>query len=157
MAVYSGAAGIAALRKRVLQKSRLLVGESVQAITERLVDESPVGLETYPSKFGNVTNIAGDFKNSWSVGLGYVNDTVRGPDKTGAGAISGAMLVGRFYNLESSVFITNSTEHASEVEHGWGDRPEHGWHARKGYNVVANNTEIAVAILHAVAGKVSTL
>lgn len=157
MAVYSGASGIESLRKKILQKSKLLVQESVQQIAMHLVDESPVGVEIYPSKFGDVTNIAGDFKNSWSVGLGSVNNATRGPDKSGAGAIAGSISASRSYDLEDSVFITNSIEYANEVEHGWGDRPEYGWHARKGYGVVANSTETAVAVLHAVADKVSAL
>ena len=43
------------------------------------------------------------------------------------------------------------------VEDGWDDNPEYGWKAKGGYHVVENNVGSAVAILEAVAQKVSKL
>ena len=49
MAVYSGSAGIAQLREKIKQKSKMLVGESAEKIAIYMIDESPLGVEVYPT------------------------------------------------------------------------------------------------------------
>lgn len=157
MASYSGSNGISQLRAKLHQKSKLLVSESVEKITVSLIDNSPVGVEYYPSKQGMVFNDAGDYKNSWAVGLGVPNMEVREADPSGAGAIADAIATSSRYDFQDRVFITNSVEHAEQVEDGWKDNPEYGWKAKDGYRVVANHESIAKAIVEAVALKVSQL
>ena len=157
MAVYTGSQGIASLREKIKLKSKMLVGESLEKIAVTLVDESPLGAPYYQSKQGLIANDVGDFKNSWTVGLGRVDPTTRGADTEGQGAALDAMAKAGLYNLEDEVFITNSKDYAQQVEEGWEDNPEYGWKAKGGYHVVENNTASAVAILEAVAQKVSKL
>lgn len=157
MAIYNGSKGIAALKEKIALKSKLLVGESVEKITITLVDDSPLGAPYYQSKQGLVVNDVGDFKNSWSVGLGSIDPTVRPADTEGTAAVVDAIIKGKLYNLQDEVYITNSKEYAQMVEEGWEDNPEYGWKAKGGYHVVGNNTGTAVAILEAVAQKVSKM
>lgn len=157
MATYNGSKGIASLKEKIALKSKLLVGESVEKIAITLVDDSPLGAPYYQSKQGLVVNDVGDFKNSWSVGLGSVDPTVRPADTEGTAAVVDAITKGKLYNLQDEVYITNSKEYAQMVEEGWEDNPEYGWKAKGGYHVVGNNTGTAVAILEAVAQKVSKL
>jgi len=138
MAVYEGKQGIASLREKIKLKSKMLVGESLE-------------------KIGLIANDVGDFKNSWSVGLGAVDPTVRSADTDGMGAVLDAIHKNKAYNLEDTAYVTNSIDHAKMVEDGWDDNPEYGWKAKGGYHVVENNTGSAVAILEAVAQKVSKL
>lgn len=77
MAVYEGKQGIASLREKIKLKSKMLVGESAEKITTHMVDESPLGVEVYPSRMGEVYNEVGDFKNSWNIGLGSPDKSVR--------------------------------------------------------------------------------
>lgn len=157
MAIYNGSKGIAALKEKIALKSKLLVGESVEKITITLVDDSPLGAPYYQSKQGLIVNDVGDFKNSWSVGLGSIDPTVRPADTEGTAAVVDAIIKGKLYNLQDEVYITNSTDQAQMVEEGWEDNPDYGWKAKGGYHVVGNNTGTAVAILEAVAQKVSKL
>ena len=157
MSTYNGSKGIAALKEKIALKSKLLVGESIEKITITLVDDSPLGAPYYQSKQGLVVNDVGDFKNSWSVGLGAVDTTVRSADTEGMGAVLDAIHKNKSYNLEDTTYVTNSIDHAKMVEDGWDDNPEYGWKAKGGYHVVENNTGSAVAILEAVAQKVSKL
>ena len=157
MAVYTGSKGIASLREKIKLKSKMLVGESLEKIATTLVDESPLGAPYYQSKQGLVVNDVGDFKNSWSVGLGVVDPTVRSADTEGMGAVLDAIHKNKAYNLEDTTYVTNSIDHAKMVEDGWDDNPEYGWKAKGGYHVVGNNVGSAVAILEAVAQKVSKL
>ena len=157
MATYNGSKGIVSLKEKIALKSKLLVGESVEKITITLVDDSPLGAPYYQSKQGLVVNDVGDFKNSWSVGLGSIDPTVRPADTEGTAAVVDAITKGKLYNLQDEVYITNSKEYAQMVEEGWEDNPEYGWKAKGGYHVVGNNKGTAVAILEAVAQKVSKL
>lgn len=157
MATYNGSKGINALKEKIALKSKLLVGESVEKITITLVDDSPLGAPYYQSKQGLVVNDVGDFKNSWSVGLGSIDPTVRPADTEGTAAVVDAITKGKLYNLQDEVYITNSKEYAQMVEEGWEDNPDYGWKAKGGYHVVGNNTGTAVAILEAVAQKVSKM
>lgn len=157
MATYNGSKGIAALKEKIALKSKLLVGESVEKITITLVDDSPLGAPYYQSKQGLVVNDVGDFKNSWSVGLGSIDPTIRPADTEGTAAVVDAIIKGKLYNLQGEVYITNSKEYAQQVEEGWEDKPYFGWKAKGGYHVVGNNTGTAVAILEAVAQKVSKM
>lgn len=157
MADYKGSQGIAALREKIKLKSKLLVGESVEKIAITLIDDSPLGAPYYSSRQGLIANDVGDFKNSWTVGLGKVDPTTRGADTEGQGATLDAMTKAGLYNLEDEVFITNSKDYAQQVEEGWEDNPEYGWKAKGGYHVVGNNTGTAEAILEAVANKVSKM
>ena len=157
MAIYEGSQGIAALKAKITLKSKMLVGESLEKITVMLVDESPLGAEYYASTQGAIQNDVGDFKNSWSVGLGAVDPTVRSADTEGMGAVLDAIHKNKAYNLEDTTYVTNSIDHAQMVEQGWDDNPEYGWKAKGGYHVVENNVGSAVVILEAVAQKVSKL
>ena len=73
------------------------------------------------------------------------------------GAVLDAIHKNKAYNLEDTTYVTNSIDHAKMVEEGWDDNPEYGWKAKGGYHVVENNAGSAVAILEAVAQKVSKL
>lgn len=157
MATYSGSSGIAKLRAKLKLKAKLLVSESVEKIAISLIDNSPVGVEYYPSKQGVVFNDAGDYKNSWMVGLGAPDQSIRVADPSGAGAVAGAISTSSQYNFQKQVFITNSVDHAGQVEEGWKENPEYGWKAKSGYRVVANHISTAKVILEAVALKVSQL
>lgn len=157
MAVYSGAAGIKQLREKLQQKSKMLIGESALKVATTLVDNSPVGAEFYTSKQGEIQNDAGDYKNSWSVGYGTPNPTVRAADTSGAGAVADAIVKSKQYNFQGAVYVTNSIPHAPMVEEGWADNPVYGWKAKDGYHVVRNNIGIAQAILELTALKVSQL
>ena len=83
MAIYEGSQGIAALKAKIAMKSKMLVGESLEKIAVMLVDESPLGAEYYASKQGAIQNDVGDFKNSWTVGLGTPNLSTRAADAAG--------------------------------------------------------------------------
>lgn len=157
MTIYEGSKGIATLREKIALKSKLLVGESAEKIATVLVDDSPLGAPYYQSKQGLIVNDIGDFKNSWSVGLGAIDPTVRPADTAGTAAVADAIIKGKLYDLQDEVYITNSKEYAQMVEEGWDDNLEYGWKAKGGYHVVGNNTGTAVAILEAVAQKVSKL
>ena len=157
MAVYEGKQGIASLREKIKLKSKMLVGESLEKIAVTLVDESPLGAPYYQSKQGSIANDVGDFKNSWSVSLGAVDPTVRSADTEGMRAVLDAIHKNKSYNLEDTTYVTNSIDHAKMVEVGWDDNPEYGWKAKGGYHIVENNIGSAVAILEAVAQKVSKL
>lgn len=157
MATYEGSAGIAQLKAKIARKSKLLVGESVAKITTLLVDNSPLGVEYYPSKQGEIANDVGDYKNNWQVGIGMPDQTIRSADPSGAGAVAGAITAALRYNLEDKVYITNSVEHAGMVEEGWRDNPEYGWKAKDGYHVVALNRGAAEAVLSLVAARVSKM
>lgn len=157
MAVYEGKQGIASLREKIKLKSKMLVGESLEKIAVTLVDESPLGAPHYPSKQGLIANDVGDFKNSWQVAFNKPNKAIREANAEGTGAVIGAITMSRAYNLEDVSFVTNNVEHAEDVEQGWDDNPEYGWKAKGGYHVVGNNVGSVVAILEAVAQKVSKL
>ena len=157
MAVYEGKQGIASLREKIKLKSKMLVGESAEKITTHMVDESPLGVEVYPSRMGEVYNEVGDFKNSWVVGLGTPDLSTRAADTAGTAAVADAIVKGKRYNLEETNYVTNNKDHAKMVEDGWADNPEYGWKAKQGYHVVGNNVGSTVAILEAVAQKVSKL
>ena len=157
MAVYTGSQGIASLREKIKLKSKMLVGESLEKIATTLVDESPLGAPYYQSKQGLITNDVGDFKNSWQVAFNTPNTAIREANAEGIGAVVSAISTSKLYNLEDAAFVTNNVEHAEDVEAGWDDNPEYGWKAKGGYHVVGNNVGSAVAILEAVAQKVSKL
>lgn len=157
MAVYSGSAGIAQLREKIKQKSKMLVGESAEKIAVFMVESSPLGIEYYRSKQGLIQNDVGDFKNSWAVGLGDSETITRPADAAGTAAVADAIVKGSQYNFQDQVYVTNSIDHAVMVEDGWRDNPEYGWKAKDGYHVVRDGTTTAEAILEAVAEKVSRL
>ena len=157
MAVYTGSQGIASLREKIKLKSKMLVGESLEKIATTLVDESPLGAPYYQSKQGLIANDVGDFKNSWQVAFNTPNTAIREANAEGTGAVVSAITTSKLYNLEDAAFVTNNVEHAEDVEQGWDDNPEYGWKAKGGYHVVGNNVGSAVAILEAVAQKVSKL
>jgi len=157
MAVYTGSQGIASLREKIKLKSKMLVGESLEKIATTLVDESPLGAPYYQSKQGLIANDVGDFKNSWQVAFNTPNTAIREANAEGTGAVVSAISTSKLYNLEDAAFVTNNVEHAEDVEAGWDDNPEYGWKAKGGYHVVGNNVGSAVAILEAVAQKVSKL
>ena len=157
MAVYSGSAGIAQLREKIKQKSKMLVGESAEKVAVFMVESSPLGVEYYRSKQGLIQNDVGDFKNSWAVGLGDSETITRPADAAGTAAVADAIVKGSQYNFQDQVYVTNSVDHAGMVEEGWRDNPEYGWKAKEGYHVVRDGTTTAEAILEAVAEKVSKL
>ena len=159
MADYKGSQGIAALKAKINLKSKTLVGEAAEKIAINLVDESPLGAEYYasPTLDRNIKNDVGDYKNSWVVEFNYKSKVVRSADPSGTGAVLDAMSKASAYNLQDVVYITNFTPQAKPVEEGWEDNPEYGWKAKGGYHVVGNNTGTAVAILEAVANKVSKM
>lgn len=157
MAVYSGSAGIAQLREKIKQKSKMLVGESAEKVAVFMVESSPLGVEYYRSKQGLIQNDVGDFKNSWVVGLGDSETITRPADAAGTAAVADAIVKGSQYNFQDQVYVTNSVDHAGMVEEGWRDNPEYGWKAKEGYHVVRDGTTTAEAILEAVAEKVSKL
>jgi len=157
MAVYSGSAGIAQLREKIKQKSKMLVGESAEKVAVFMVESSPLGVEYYRSKQGLIQNDVGDFKNSWAVGLGDSETITRPADAAGTAAVADAIVKGSQYNFQDQVYVTNSVDHAGMVEDGWEDNPEYGWKAKEGYHVVRDGTTTAEAILEAVAEKVSRL
>lgn len=157
MAIYEGSQGIAALKAKINKKSKLLVGESLEKIATLLVDESPLGAEYYASTQGAIQNDVGDFKNSWNVGLGSPDASIRAADTAGTAAVADAIVKGKLYNLEDTSFVTNNVDHAEKVEDGWADNPEYGWKAKEGYHVVGNNIGAAKAICEIVAEKVSKI
>ena len=159
MAVYEGKQGIASLREKIKLKSKMLVGESLEKIAVTLVDESPLGAPYYqsPTLGEAIKNDVGDFKNSWQVAFNKPNKAIREANAEGTGAVIGAITMSRAYNLEDVSFVTNNVEHAEDVEQGWDDSPVYGWKAKGGYHVVENNAGSAVAILEAVAQKVSKM
>ena len=157
MAVYSGSAGIAQLREKIKQKSKMLVGESAEKVAIFMVESSPLGVEYYRSSQGLIQNDVGDFKNSWAVGLGDSETITRPADAAGTAAVADAIVKGSQYNFQDQVYVTNSVDHAEMVEDGWRDNPEYGWKAKEGYHVVRDGTTTAEAILEAVAEKVSKL
>ena len=157
MAAYSGSAGIAQLREKIKQKSKMLVGESAEKVAIFMVESSPLGVEYYRSKQGLIQNDVGDFKNSWVVGLGDSETITRPADAAGTAAVADAIVKGSQYNFQDQVYVTNSVDHAGMVEDGWRDNPEYGWKAKEGYHVVRDGTTTAEAILEAVAEKVSKL
>ena len=157
MAIYEGSQGIAALKAKINKKSKLLVGESLEKIATHLVDESPLGAEYYASTQGAIQNDVGDFKNSWNVGLGSPDASIRAADTAGTAAVADAIVKGKLYNLEDTSFVTNNVDHAEKVEDGWADNPEYGWKAKEGYHVVGNNIGAAKAICEIVAEKVSKI
>lgn len=157
MAVYSGSTGIAQLREKIKQKSKMLVGESAEKVAVFMVESSPLGVEYYRSKQGLIQNDVGDFKNSWVVGLGDSETITRPADAAGTAAVADAIVKGSQYNFQDQVYVTNSVDHAGMVEEGWRDNPEYGWKAKEGYHVVRDGTTTAEAILEAVAEKVSKL
>ena len=157
MAVYSGSAGIAQLREKIKQKSKMLVGESAEKVAIFMVESSPLGVEYYRSSQGLIQNDVGDFKNSWAVGLGDSETITRPADAAGTAAVADAIVKGSQYNFQDQVYVTNSVDHAEMVEDGWRDNLEYGWKAKEGYHVVRDGTTTAEAILEAVAEKVSRL
>ena len=157
MAVYEGSKGIAALLQKIETKSKLLVGESAEKIATALVDDSPLGAEYYASKQGLIQNDVGDFKNSWNVGLGVPDPSIRAADTAGTAAVADAIVKGKRYNLEEEVYVSNNVGHADKVEEGWKDNPEYGWKAKDGYHVVSKNITTAQTILEVVANKVSKI
>ena len=157
MTVYSGSAGIAQLREKIKQKSKMLVGESAEKVAIFMVESSPLGVEYYRSKQGLIQNDVGDFKNSWAVGLGDSETITRPADAAGTAAVADAIVKGSQYNFQDQVYVTNNIDHAGMVEDGWRDNPEYGWKAKEGYHVVRDGTTTAEAILEAVAEKVSKL
>ena len=157
MAIYEGSQGIAALKAKINKKSKLLVGESLEKIAIHLVDESPLGAEYYASTQGVIQNDVGDFKNSWNVGLGSPDASIRAADTAGTAAVADAIVKGKLYNLEDTSFVTNNVDHAEKVEDGWADNPEYGWKAKEGYHVVGNNIGAAKAICEIVAQKISKI
>ena len=157
MATYEGSQGISALKAKINKKSKLLVGESLEKIAIHLVDESPLGAEYYASTQGAIQNDVGDFKNSWTVGLGSPDASIRAADTAGTAAVADAIVKGKLYNLEDVTYVTNNVDHAEKVEDGWADNPEYGWKAKEGYHVVGNNIGAAKAICEIVAEKVSKI
>ena len=155
MAVYEGSQGIAALKAKIATKSKMLVGESLEKIAVMLVDDSPLGAEYYHSKQGNIQNDVGDFKNSWSVGIGAPNPTTRGADTAGTAAVADAVIQGKQYNFQEFNYVTNSKDYAEMVENGWAANPEYGWNAKQGYHVVSGNITTANTILAIIATKLS--
>ena len=157
MAIYEGSQGIAALKAKIALKSKMLVGESLEKITVMLVDESPLGAPYYASTQGAIQNDVGDFKNSWTVGLGSPDLSTRSADSAGTAAVADAIVKGKLYNLEDITYVTNNVDHAEMVEDGWKDNHEYGWKAKEGYHVVGNNIGAAKAICEIVAEKVSKI
>lgn len=158
MATYEGVAGIAQLKDKIKQKSKLLVGESAEKVAIHLIDNSVIGAPYYAVKGGEaVKNDQGDFKNSWQVGLGEADKTIREADPSGSAAIANAIVKGKAYNMQEKVYISNNVEHADLVEEGWDDNPIYGWEAKDGYHLLRDSEPTATAILQAVANKVSKM
>ena len=159
MAVYEGSQGITALKAKIAMKSKMLVGESLEKIAVTLVDESPLGAPYYqsPTLGEAIKNDVGDFKNSWTVGLGTPDLSTRAADTAGTAAVADAIVKGKRYNLEETNYVTNNKDHAEMVEDGWADNPEYGWKAKQGYHVVGNNVGAAKAICEIVAQKISKI
>lgn len=142
MATFKGKAGIEALIRKVEAQSKVLVMATEVGLTHHLIEESPVGIELYPSRIGFVQNTPGDFKNSWAVGNGSENRVVRGPDASGSDAYVSAITDALKYDFEETVYVTNCVPHADLVEDGWNtmndpSRGFRGWEDRDGYHVVA--------------------
>lgn len=157
MAKYSGSQGIEALRKKIKLKSETLMRETSLSILNFVVDTSPIGAPIYNSKSGAVYNDVGDYKNSWTLGIGVARPVVRDGDASGAYAIRDGNLTMRNYKLEDKIYITNATGHAKNVEFGWEANTEYGWKPKDGYHVVAQTTPTAIAIANAVAIKVGKM
>lgn len=157
MATYQGSNGLKRLREKIDLKGKLLVGQVAEKLATHLTDESPLGSDFYRSSQGLIGNDVGDFKNSWSVGLGTINQTTRPADTTGSGSIAEAIVQGSRYNFEEKVYVTNSKDYAVNVENGWEDNPTYGWSAKDGYHIVANSKDVAEALLISVANKVSKM
>lgn len=157
MAIYEGSRGIAALKEKIALKSKRLVGESLEKIAIILVDDSPLGAPYYASKQGAIQNDVGDFKNSWTVGIGSPDPSTRAADTAGTAAVADAIIKGRLYNLQELNYVTNNKDYAEMVENGWAANPEYGWKAKGGYNVVSSNVSAAVTVLEVVAEKLSRL
>lgn len=158
MATYEGVSGIAQLKDKIKQKSKLLVGESAEKVAIHLIDNSVIGAPYYSVKGDDaVENDQGDFKNSWKVGLGSADPTIREADPAGTAAIADAIVKGKSYNMQDKVYITNNVGHAELVEEGWDDNPVFGWQAKDGYHLVRDSEPTATAILQAVANKVSKM
>lgn len=158
MATYEGAAGISQLKAKIKQKSKLLVGESAEKVAIHLIDNSVIGAPYYGVKGGEaVKNDQGDFKNSWQVGLGDADRTIREADPSGSAAIANAIVKGKAYSMQEKVYVTNNVGHADLVEEGWDDNPVYGWEAKDGYHLVRDSETTATAILQAVASKVSKM
>ena len=158
MATYEGVAGIAQLKNKIKQKSKLLVGESAEKVAIHLIDNSVIGAPYYGVKGDYaVKNDQGDFKNSWKVGLGSADPTIREADPAGTAAIADAIVKDKSYNMQDKVYITNNVKHAELVEEGWDDNPVFGWKAKDGYHLVRDSEPTATAILQAVANKVSKM
>lgn len=155
MPKYKGLVGINSLREKIKNKSNKLVADAAFEIAQLVIEESPVGDEEYysPTFDANIKNEAGDFKNSWSVGLDNINFETRDADPTGAGAFIDAEVNLMRYNLDDKVYITNSISYASNVEDGWQDNAFYGWKAKEGYKVVEDNIDNAVEILKRTANK----
>ena len=157
MTVYSGSAGIAQLREKIKQKSKMLGSESTEQIAIYLIDNSVVGGRYYNSRGDLIENDQGDFKNSWQVAFGEPNKEYREADSTGAGAVASAIVTSKTYDMQDEMFVTNNIGHAEKVEEGWEANPQYGWEAKDGYHLVRDSKGTATAILMSVAEKVSKL
>ena len=109
MTTYEGTTGIAQLKAKIKQKSKLLIGESAEKVAVHLIDNSVIGAPYYGVKGGEaVENDQGDFKNSWQVGLGDADRTIREADPSGSAAIANAIVKGKAYNMQEKVYVTNN-------------------------------------------------
>lgn len=147
MAVYKGKESMRILKTKLKRQSTELLQKSAERVVEVLVDNSPVGADSYLSKLGPVPNEAGDFKNNWAVGVNSINNSLRGADESGSGAIAGAMADSKAITLKSKIYITNNVHYAGNVEDGWDANLLYGWKAKAGYGVVENTTAQVNAIL----------
>jgi hypothetical protein len=163
MAEYKGSQGIAALKKKLELQANMLGQLAAMSVARHIVDESPVGVDIYPSAVGGVENDPGDFKNSWKVGVGAVDYDIREADASGLGAYAEAPTdAARFdHRRQDEIYVTNSVDHAGQVENGWyaSDDPDRialGWEDRDGYHVVQNNKDKMVGILKDVANFIAS-
>jgi len=147
MAVYKGKESLRVLKTKLKRQSTELLQRSVERVVETLVDNSPVGAQTYHSKLGTIYNDQGDYKNGWAVGVNTVSSETRGADTSGSGAIADAIAESRNVTLKSKIYITNNVDHAANVEYGWEENDLYGWNAKAGYEVVENTRDQIKALL----------
>ena len=53
----------------------------------------------------------------------------------------------RGYSFQKNIYITNSSDHAINVEYGWKSNPVYGWNSKQGYAVATlNEDNVRVAL-----------
>lgn len=119
------------LQKAIEADIKAAIARGVIGATTEVVRNSPTVFETQLGQFagteadpvkypGGISNVVGEYKNSWWATTEKGEVSERQADPTGFDSIQDAYDTMYKYKFQPKIYIYNGANHAAEVEQNWG-------------------------------------